>query len=434
MPIEMKTELEDISSVKKRLKVEIPAERAEEEFKRISADYKKHAKLPGFRPGKAPMSLIKRRFAGDIKEEVIRKLVPDSYEQALKECEIAPLSQPGLENMTVEEGKPLTFEAVFEVQPEITLPEYKGLKLEVEQNPLTDEEVDQRLEELRQQNAQLVAVEDRPAQESDYVAVDLRGEYLTEDGEKAPDEPFTEEGVVVQLGDPNTNKAFNENLPGISIGEERTFETEYDTDYPEAKLAGRKIRFTVEATDIRRKELPELNDELAKDLGEYDSLEDLKAKLKEEMAAARERSNADAVRKAATAKLVEESDFEVPEVLVEERVKERLDGLARRFKAQGIDPSHANIDWGKVREEMLQDATNEVKARLLFDEIARVENLEIGDEEIKNEIQAIADSLQQPVEKVGQFFSKPEQRLGLRDDLLRRKALQIVVTSATVNG
>jgi len=388
MPIEMKTELEDISSVKKRLKVEIPAERAEEEFKRISADYKKHAKLPGFRPGKAPMSLIKRRFAGDIKEEVIRKLVPDSYEQALKECEIAPLSQPGLENMTVEEGKPLTFEAVFEVQPEITLPEYKGLKLEVEQNPLTDEEVDQRLEELRQQNAQLVAVEDRPAQESDYVAVDLRGEYLTEDGEKAPDEPFTEEGVVVQLGDPNTNKAFNENLPGISIGEERTFETEYDTDYPEAKLA----------------------------------------------AAARERSNADAVRKAATAKLVEESDFEVPEVLVEERVKERLDGLARRFKAQGIDPSHANIDWGKVREEMLQDATNEVKARLLFDEIARVENLEIGDEEIKNEIQAIADSLQQPVEKVGQFFSKPEQRLGLRDDLLRRKALQIVVTSATVNG
>lgn len=434
MPLEISTELEDVSSVKKKLSVEIPAEVAKAEFERISLDYKKHARLPGFRPGKAPMQLIKRRFADDIKGEVIRKLVPDSYDQAIKEREVTPLGQPNLENLEVKEGEPLTYDALFEVAPVITLPEVKGLELEVEKSPLTDEEVEKRLEELREQNAQLVSIDDRPAADGDYVAVDIKGDFLTDEGEVAPDKPFQEEDVVVHLGDENTHKAFNTNLPGMNIGEEKTFDTEYDPDYPEKRLAGRKIRFTVEVTDIKKKELPELNDELAKDLGEYESLEDLRSKLKEEMSNVRERTHKDNIRKAATDKLVSTAEFEVPDVLVEERVNERLENLARRFASQGIDPSRANINWREVREDMRQDATKEVKARLLFDEIASAEGLEVSSEEIDEELQKIADSLNQPVEKVSQIFKRPEQNSALKEDLLRRKALDLVITSATINS
>ena len=270
--MDIQVELEEISSVKRKLTIEVPAEVVAKEFDRVAKDFKKHANLPGFRKGKAPLSLIKRRFAGDIKGEVVQKLVPETYDQAIKDRELKPLGQPNLENLAVKEGEPLVFDAHFEVNPEIVLPKYKKLSVQVARQEVSVEDIDKELETLRERNAQLVAVEDRASEDGDLVSVDLRGEYLLDDETSPVPDPISEEGVVVHLGDEQTQKDFSEALTGVREGDEKSFEVEYPEDYPEKKLAGQRVRFSVKVGEIKCKALPELNDDFAKDLREYERL------------------------------------------------------------------------------------------------------------------------------------------------------------------
>ncbi len=430
--MEVRAELEDITSVKKKLSVEVPAEVASEEFERLAQDYKKYARLPGFRPGKAPLQLIKRKFAGDIKGEVIKKLVPESLEEALRAEGVRPLGYPSLENVTAEVGKPLIYEASFEVRPVVELPEYRGLEVSVEAKPVAEEDIQEQLERLRETNAQLVAVEDRPVQDGDEVMIDLNGEYLdVEPGQEV--QAIAEEDIIVRVGDEGTHPSFSENVKGLNIGEEKIFEVEYSDDYPEKKLAGRQVRFTAEVTDIKCKELPELSDDFAKDLGDFESLDDLRARISGDLAASREQERAAEVRKSLINKLVAQTSFEVPEVLVEGRTRERIEGLAGRIASQGIDPSRANIDWRKIREDMQQDVVDEVRGRLILDEIASQEDIEVGPEDINEEMRKAAESMGQPVEKVQQHFSEPDQLAGLKADIRRSKALAIIVDGAKVD-
>lgn len=430
--MEIRAELEDLTSVKKKLSVEVPADVAAQEFERLAQDYKKHARLPGFRPGKAPLQLIKRKFAEDIKSEVMKKLIPESLEEALRGEGVRPLGYPSLENVVAEEGKPLAYEASFEVRPVVELPEYKGLEVSVEEKPVAEEEIQEQLERLREQNAQLVAVEDRPVQDGDEAMIDLRGERL----DVAPGtdaQTITEENIIVQVGDEGTHPAFSENLKGLNIGEEKTFEVDYPDDYPEKKLAGHQVRFTAEVTDIKRKELPELNDDFAKDVGDFESLDDIRKRISEDLVASRGRERAAEIRQALINKLIGQTSFEVPEVLIESRSRERIESLAGRMANQGIDPSRANIDWRKIREDMQQDVVDEIRGRLILDEIASQEEIEVGQEEVNAEIQKAADSMGQPVEKVQQYFSEPDQIAGLKADIRRGKALAIIVEGAKVN-
>src|SRR5690606_6066054 len=301
----------------------------------------------GFRPGKAPLGLIKRRFGSDIRSEVIQSLLPESYEQAVREKAVKPLGQPELENIEYEEGKPLTYEAKIEIIPEIKLPDYRGLEVEVPALEVTDKDVEERLEALRKENATLQAVEDRAVAEGDFVTIDLSGEYVLAEGEDHghQHDPIDEEDVQVHVGDEHTHAAFNENLPGMNIGEEKTFEVEYGKDYPEKRLAGHKVRFRVEVTDIKQEVLPELNDEFAKDLGEHDSLESLKAELRAELEGGASRRKEELTKQKVVEKLTELAQFEVPNVLVEERLDQRLRDLAYNIAYQGVDPSRANINW-----------------------------------------------------------------------------------------
>jgi len=430
--MEIRAELEDITSVKKKLSIEVPAEAASEEFERVAQDYRKYAKLPGFRPGKAPLQLIKRKFASDIKGEVMKKLIPESLEEALRAEGVRPLGYPSLENVTAEEGKPLAYEASFEIRPVVELPEYKGLEISVEDKPVAEEDIQEQLERLREQNAQLVAVEDRPVQEGDEALIDLKGEYLdAEAGQET--QAITEENIIVQVGDEGTHPSFNENVTGLNIGEEKSFEVEYPEDYPEKKLAGHRVQFTAEVTDIKCKELPELSDDFAKDLGSFESLADLRTRIEGDLAAARSQERDAEIRKALVNKLIGQTSFEVPEVLVEGRTRERVEGLAGRIASQGIDPSRANIDWGKIQEDMQQDVVDEIRGRLILDEIASEEEIEVSPEEINEEMKKAAESMGQPVEKVQQYFSEPDQLAGLQADLKRSKALAIIVDGAKVS-
>jgi len=430
--MEIQVELEDVTTVKKRLKVEVPASLAQQEMNQVANQYKQHARLPGFRPGKAPVELIKRHFRKKIRDDVLQKLIPDSYQKAIQDKGVDPIGEPSLENLSFEEGESLVYEANFEVQPEIELPEFRGLKVVVEAKPVTPEDVDKELGELRETHSRLIAVEDRPIQEGDYGVVDLHGEYLEEESE-TPREPFQEEGVVIQVGGEHTHEAFNKALVNTRVGEEKTFEVQYESDYPEERLAGHKLLFTVKVAEVKRKELPELNDEFAKDLGEYETLKELQEKIKERLGVEREKNREIDLGNKLLEELGSKTDFEVPGILVENRIDGMLRDLAYKMASQGLDPSKANVDWMKVRSDFHSDAEKQVKASLMLAEIGQRENIDISPEELEQEVGKMAGSMEQPTEKVQQYFQQEGRLEDLKKQLIQQKAMKCLVESADIS-
>jgi trigger factor len=430
--MDIRVEVEDITAVKKKLKVQVPAEIAAREYVQIAQEFRKHARLPGFRPGKAPMDFIKRRFAKEIRSEFLQKLVPESYNRAVEEQGVKPLGEPNLSDLTFEEGQPLAYEATFEVRPEIELPDYVGLKVKAEPRKVSAAEVDAEMERLREKHASLVAIEDRPAQDGDYVLVDLSGEYLEAEGHHHDHTPVKDEGVTILLGDERNHQAFNEALPGMNIAEEKTVEVVYPDNHPDKKLAGHKLLFTVQVSDIKKKVLPELNDDFAKDLGRHETLADLRAEIEGELAARVEVEKESDLRSKLVDRLVNETSFEVPEVLIEDRIDAKIKDLAYNVAAQGIDPSKASIDWAKVREQVRPTVEQEVRASMILGEIARKENLEVSDQELEDEVDRLAAAGNQPREKVRQLLLQDEHRESVRSQILRRKALQFVYDNAVI--
>jgi trigger factor len=431
--MEIHADLEDVSSVKKVLKVEISATETSSRFQSVAEEYRRHARVPGFRPGKAPLGLIKRRYAADIRSDVVGKLVPESFQEALKERKISILGEPRLEKVEAAEGQPLVYEAHFEVRPEIELPEYRGLEIEVSERKVTDEDVSEQLEKLREQQATLVSIEDRPIEIGDVAIVDLKGEYADEAEGKPAGTAIEQEDVMVRVENEGTHPTFRENLIGMNIGEEKTFDVEYEEDYPEEKLAGRKVRFAVHVTDIKTRELPELNDEFAKDLGNFESLDDIRGRIQQDLEHSREHERDAEIRGALHEKLLENVSFEVPSVLVRNRLREKLENVAREVAARGVDPARANINWKELRGEMEPEAEKEVRIGLILDRIAEVEGLGISDDEFEQEIDQMAGRLNQPREKVAQYFEDPENRAALQHDLLRSRVMELIIQSATIS-
>ena len=431
--MEIRADLEDLSSVKKVIKVEIPAEEATSRFQSVAEEYRRHARVPGFRPGKAPLGLIKRRFASDIRGDVVGKLVPESFQEVLKEKKLRPLGEPHLESVEADEGKPLIYEAHFEVAPEIELPEFRGLEIEVDERKVTDEDVAEQLEKLREQQATLVSVEDRPIEVGDVAIVDLKGDYADRVEGKPDGRAIEQEDVMVRVEDEGTHPAFRENLVAMNVGEEKVFDVEYEPDYPEEKLAGRKVTFTVHVTDIKTRELPELNDEFAKDLGNFDSLDDIRDRIRQDLAHRQEHERDAQIRGNLHEKLLENTSFEVPEILVRNRLREKLENVAREFASRGVDPARANINWSELRGEMQPEAEKEVRIGLILDQIASAEQLEITDEEFERELDQMAGQVNQPREKVAQYFEDPESRAGFKSDLLRRRVMDMIIESAKIH-
>lgn len=433
--MDIRIELDDVTAVKKRLRVEIPAEQALEEFNRVANDYKKRARLPGFRPGKAPVELIKRRFQKDIRQDVVGKLVPESYHQAVQEKGLRPLGRPQVDRLEFEEGKPLVYEARFEVGPQVVLPEYRGLQVSVQERPVTDEEIQAEIEKLREKLSRLVPVPERPLEAGDYAVVDLQGSYVEQEGHQHHrHHPIREENVLLKVGDEQTLQAFNDALMGMNPGQEKRLEVDYPADYPQKKLAGHKILFRLHLKEIKRKELPEVNDDFAKDVGDFETLAQLQQKIREELAEQQRRNRENNLKQQLINRLVEEKGFEVPEVLVEERVDDRIRDLAYNIAAQGVDPSKANVDWAKVRAQIRAEAERDVRASIIFQEIASREGIEVSNPELESELNQMADSMNQPIEKVRQHFREEGRMEQVRKELLRRKALQLVLENAKVAG
>ncbi len=369
----------------KEVELDIPAEKVQAEIEKIAKDLARVARIPGFRPGKAPVTLIRRRFAEEIKSEVLQELVPNRLEQALGEAKLVPVTRPQVEKVDWEESGGVKFKARFEVLPEFELGDYKNVEIEMESAEVTDADVDRAIEEKREQAASFVPVEGRPIQDGDYAVLKMFG---TPEG---GGEPIRMDNALCHVGSEETVAAFTENLRGANAGEHRRFEVRYPDDYPERKLGGKTFQFNAEVIAVKERKLPEINDEFAKDTGEAETLEELKQKVKQQLEAARDEHQKLLAQEKIVDLLISRHAFPVPEALVERQMDARLERAVRRLIAQGIDPRGVNIDWVSLRRQQRERSEGDVRAELLLDRIATAESIDATEEELESELQAIAE-------------------------------------------
>ena len=430
--MELKTQLKEISGVRRRLSVEVPAQKTQEEYAAVSRGFLRQAKLPGFRKGKAPIHLVKRYYAEDIRKEILNRLVPKSFDHAIKELNLSPLGEPNWVKLDYQPGSPLIHVAEFEVLPQFEMGMYKKLRISAAEITVQEEDIDRQLEELRKQHATLEPVEDRPIQEGDHAVIDLVGVQLGSDDQELK-QIVEQENIVIRVGDPETNPAFSRALFDMNIAEGKDFIVDYERDYPDEQLAGKRVRFSIEVSDIKTQVLPELDDKLALASGEYADLDALKKEVRRRLAEAAARKKDLGVRRKAQQLLLERTPIEAPQILVEREVDRRIQDYAMHLESQGIDPLRSSVNWSELRQQLRTGAENEIKSRLLLLKIAQVEGLEVTAAELEEEQGRMAKASNQPLEKITQSFADPARLEGLREHLLRQKAQQKVLDSAQVD-
>jgi len=414
------------ASCRRELDLEIPAEEVTKATERVAKELARVARVPGFRPGKAPISLIKRRFADDIKGEVLQSLVPERVEKAVVEQKLSPVSQPQVEKLDFNEGQPLKFRAVFEVLPEFELGTYKGLEIEMPPMDVTDDDVNKALEETRERVAAFAPVEGRAVENGDFAQLKLVG--TPADG----GEPIRADSVLCHVGAEETMEPFNTSLRGANIGDHKEFDVEYPTDYPDEKLAGKKFHYAADVTGIKTKKLPELNDEFAKDVSDAATLEELKTKIRESLVHQRDHRQRDLQRERVIAELVKLHNFPVPESLVESQMDVRLERMVRSLAQQGVDPRAVNLDWSALRGRQQDRAKDDVKAELIIDRIASTEKIDVTDEEVEHELEHVASHSGESVEAIRARLTKQAALDRMKAKLRSDKTLDWLAQNANV--
>lgn len=399
-----------VEGCKHELEITVPVDEIARETERVVATIQQKAKLPGFRPGKAPASLIRSKFSHQVREDVLENLLPKYFKQRVEEEHLEVVGRPNVKDVHFHEGEPLRFKAEFEVAPEIELNEYRGVLVHYAEPQVADEDIAKRLDEIREQKAQFVNVEPRPVVDGDYAVVTL-------DSISGVEQPVHQDEVVLHVGDPDTMTGFSEALRDMSPGDEKEFDVSYPEDFGQARLAGKTVRFRAKLTMIRTKELPELNDEFAQDLGDYSSLNDLRDAVRKAIFAEREFASQQKAKDELIDRLIETHEFPVPEAYIERQIEAQLENQFRELAERGIDPSKLKIDWAKVKETQRPKALHDVKASLLIDKIAEREAIAPTNEEVDAEVQRIAKQQREPVAAVRKKLQK--------DGILSRIAYQI---------
>jgi trigger factor len=449
-------------ALRREITVEIPAEIAHKEWDGRIQVYAKRARVPGFRHGKVPASVIRQRFGQEIKSDVLESLVPDYFRQAVLKEGLRPISQPLVRDLEMEIGQPIRFKATFEVLPEIELGPYQEIKVEKTETSVSDEEVEGELKRLQEQRTSFDPVdEDRPLQDGDFAQISFKAmpksapalepqgeanvpqvEADVVEGEPAQareaepqGEPTVKksetpaeamEAVLVEIGGANTIAEFSENLRGLKPGDERTFDVSYAEDFYDKRLAGQSLSYTVKVNGLKKKTTPELNDEFAKELSqEFETLDDLKKRMRDGMVQEREHKAEHEAKEKLMEQLVGQHDFPVPEALVERQINIRLDRGLRALAAQGMKEEHMKgLDFGRLRVAQRVAAIKEVKSTLLLDKIAQAENIEISDEELNQEIDALAVQMKATPDAVRKQLAEDGAIDRLRGRMRTDKALE----------
>jgi trigger factor len=443
---------------KRELEVEIPADVVAKHQEALVQQYSKQARIPGFRKGKVPASMVRNRFSSEITSDVVEHLVPQYFREAVVKGGFRPVSQPHIYGLEFTPGEPIKFKAAFEVLPEFDLVDYKAIKVEHPDVTITDEQIDHEIKLLQEKQASFDPVdEERGAQNGEFVQVsfEARPKNLPDDEPEAQDtedktaegkdaaagtanqkdtatEPVEMEDVLVEIGGANTIPEFSKNLAGAKAGEERSFEVSYPEDFYDKRLAGITFDYKVKVNAIKNKTLPELNDEFAKELSpDFQNLGDLKQRFRENMEAELKHKTEHETKDKLIEELLARHDFPVPRSMVEHQIDLRLERGLRALAAQGMKTEDMRrMDFGRLRAGQEEFAVKEVKSSVLLAKIAIKENIQVSDEELNNEIEAMAVQMQQPVEEVRKRLTEDNAVERLRDRMRSEKALNLLYSNS----
>ncbi len=424
----MKTEFVDVSETRKNLNVEIPSSDVDAEIDRISRNYSRAARIPGFRPGKVPQRVVRQRFRKQILHDVAHELIPRAVDDALRERGVEPVDTPDIRDVVVEEGRPLRFTATFETVPPIDPGDCRSIHLTRSVAPAEEAAVDQALERLRERAARYEPVENRAIGAGDTVVVDL------ERRARGSQQADRHENVSVEIGAPVNPPGFDVALTGLQAGARKEFVARYPGDYAIKELAGTEVEYAVTVKTVRRRVVPALDDEFAKDLGEFEALADLRARVREDLTRAAEQEADRQVRADLLKQLAARVVFDVPAALIEREIDRRIEDFVRRLIEQQVDPRRTNIDWEEMRKSQREPAEEAVRAALVLDEVARRNGLAISDEEAEQEMARYAERSGRTVAAVRAQLEKEGGISRLYAGLRREKAVDFLLACATIEG
>ncbi len=408
---------------KREIEVLVPADEVARKTEAIVQKFQKLARIPGFRKGHVPATVIRQRFSEDIKSEVVEALVPQHFRKETDRQGLYPVSQPQVSDLQIQDGEPLRFKASFEVMPEIPVEGYKELRAEHPEIVVTEEEVNQAIGDIREQHATYTPIEGRTLAEGEFAQVSLVG--TTKDGDGAP---IKMDEILVEIGGKNTLPEFTENLRGASAGDERTFDVKYAEDYTDKRLAGTTFSYTVKVLALKQKALPELNDDFAKELGnDFQTMDQIRQRIREQMETEKRQTIEREGKEKLMADLVKRNEFRVPEALVERQVDLRLERGLRALAAQGMKPEDMKgMDFTRLRAGQREGAEQEVKSSLLLERIAELEKLEASDEEVNHEIESISKQTKQTSEAVRARLTEDGALDRIRHRIRNEKALEFL--------
>jgi trigger factor len=419
------TETKD--STKREIEVEIPADEVGRQTETLIQKYQKMARIPGFRRGHVPASVIRQRFSEEIKTDVVEALIPRFFRQETERLGFHPVSQPRVTDLHLHDGEPMRFKAAFEVLPEIKLEGYKELRADKPVIAVSEDDVQQALDELRERHATFNPIEDRALADGDFAQVSLDGH--PKDGESAPGEgqPVHMDEVLVEIAGSNTMPEFTEHLRGASTGDERTFDVNYPDDTQDKRLAGKTFSYKVKVQAVKQKSLPELNEEFAKQFGEFANVDELRTRIREQIEADRKHEAEHKAKDKLVDDLIQRNDFEVPEALVEQQIDVRLERGLRALAAQGLTTEQMKkMDLQRLRAGQREQAIHDVKASLLLEKVADLENLQVSDEAVDQEVDSLAKQTKQTADAVRTRLTRDGGLDRIRNRIRNEKTLDFL--------
>jgi len=423
----MKAEFTDVNETQKSLKVEIPTDIVNEGIDRIARDYSRRARVPGFRPGKAPARVIKQRYKSEILHDLAHDLIPRAVDDALRERGMEAIDAPDIRDVNVEENQPLTFSAFFEILPPFETTEYAGIALTRAVTAVPEDSVDHAMQRLRDRAARYEPVEGRGVEHGDTVTVDL-------DRKDAQGQSDAHKDVAIEIGAKANPPGLDEHLLGLEVGATKTFTLNYPADYAIAELAGQAVEYTVIVKSLKRRVLPELDDEFAKDLGDFENLAALRARVREDLEHEAKHAGERDMRSELMKQLAARVPYPLPASLVDREIDRRLEDFARRMMDQGIDPRQAGIDWQAFRESQREPAVEAAGGAVYLDQVARNEKIEVTADELDEEVGRYAERTGRTPAAVRAALEKEQGLSRVAAGIRREKSIDFLLSRATITG
>lgn len=428
----MKTEFIDVTDTQKNLIIEIPSTEVDAEIDRVARTYTRSARVPGFRPGKVPDRIVRQRYRDQILHDVAHGLIPRAVDEALRERGLEPVDTPDIRDVTLEEGQPLKFTAAFETLPPIEPGEYDTIVLRRPEANVEETDVADALTRLRNRHARFEPVADRAVEHGDTIVADLEREIIAGSTNDTAGKPETMENVQVEIGAQANPPGFDAHLLGLTPGVETRFTVTFPDDYGIQDLAGKSAKYAVTVKEIKKRVLPELDDEFAKDVGDFASLDELSARVRQDLEAHATHDADRDVRGQLLKQLADRVRGDVPASLVEREIDRRVEDFVRRLIEQRIDPTRANVNWDEFREHQREPSVDAVKAALVLDEIAERETLEPTDDEVGDEVERYAQRSGRTAAAVRARLEKEGGIDKVAAGLRREKAIDFVLTRARI--